>query len=65
MEGSSNDPWKAINQILEGKMPFVQMPNSMNNEGCVRNIIDDIVTRTMNTVSMGAEKVNPHKEKTG
>ncbi|MBC8079962.1 MAG: hypothetical protein H7X86_06430 [Gorillibacterium sp.] len=62
MAASSNDPWKAINQILEGQMPFVHSSNSLYNEGWVRSIIDDIVTRTINTVAMSPENANPHRD---
>ena len=53
---NSNDPWWAINQMLEGKMPFTEVPGPANQPEWIRGMIQDIVARTMDSVSAGTDQ---------
>lgn len=53
---NSNDPWWAINQMLEGKMPFAEVPGPANQPEWIRGMIQDIVAKTMDSVSAGADQ---------
>jgi hypothetical protein len=53
---NSNDPWWAIHQMLEGKMPFADVPGPANQPEWIRGMIQDIVGRTLDSVSAGADQ---------
>lgn len=56
VNNNSNDPWWAIHQMLEGKMPFADGAGPAYQPEWIRGMIQDIVARTMDSVSAGADQ---------